>query len=125
MKLKEIKPGMAIHCTEKEQVKVLVENGIIRSSMLELSLPIWIAIRENDQGWMPEYSDVIKNTGKSYYKNAELECVEFSDLIISELTAEEVLGILTEIGDMCNIVCCDKFPLSAENAGAEENLCDI
>ncbi len=97
MKLKGIKPGMAIHCTEIEHMKSLVENGIIGSSMLKLSLPIWITIRENDRGWVPEYSNVIKNTGKSYCKNTGLECIEFYDLIEPELETEEVLQIIREL----------------------------
>lgn len=126
MKLKGIKPGMAIHCTEIEHVKSLVENGIIGSSMLKLSLPIWITIRENDRGWVPEYSNVIKNTGKSYCKNAGLECIEFYDLIEPELelTAEEVLRIFAEISDRCDKgLACAKCPLSCQNAGTKMDLC--
>ena len=121
MKLKEIKPGMAIHCKTIEEAKNLVE--------LTNSAPAFLRSWGGEEVKTCYRMDNGKINGFSsafYYKENGYEIVEFSDLIIPELTVEEVLSILAEIGDMCNnIVSCDKCPLSAENVGAEINLCNI
>ena len=102
MKLKEIKPGMVIHCTSKEQVQYLVSNGLAIENNLNMRLPIWISIQGEKtpcyHGYMPEKS-INGITGKEYYQKEGYECVEFSDLIIPEpeLSAEEVLLIAREL----------------------------
>lgn len=96
MKLKEIKPGMAIHCTSKEQVQYLVSNGLAIANNLNMRLPIWISIQGEKtpcyHGYMPE-KNMNGITGKEYYQKEGYECVEFSDLIIPEpeLSAEEAV----------------------------------
>ena len=92
MKLKQIKPNMAIHCTTKEQVRYLVDNKLAGEWILEKSLPIWfisskgITICSCAQ---EIYNDGI--TGKEWCESKGYECVEFPELIIQELTAEEAV----------------------------------
>lgn len=99
MKLKPIKPGMAIHCTTREQVLHLVENKFVTHHMLNISLPLWFAFDEKfpSSRWMPEISNTSRTRGKDYYESTGFECVEFTDLIIQELSAEEIVPILTGI----------------------------
>ena len=101
MKLKEIKQGMAIHCTSRDQVNYLVNIGVSDESFTKLDVPIWIHVMGNGIcWWMPE---VDKNgmKGKDFYEKDGCNCVEFSDLIIPEpeLSAEEALLAYDQ---MCN-----------------------
>ena len=111
MKLKEIKPGMAIHCTSRDQVNYLVNIGVANKSLTKYDVPIWIHVVGNGIcGWMPE---VDKNgmKGKDFYEKDGCHCVEFSDLIISEpeLSAEEALLAYDQ---MCNEnYCCSDCPI--------------
>ena len=99
MRLKEIKPGTAIHCTSRDQIHCLVDAGIVKDSYEEFDVPIWICIKGNGMcGWMPEvHNELIK--GKDYYEKNGCVCVEFSDLIVPdpELSAEEVLQIVKKL----------------------------
>lgn len=111
MKLKEIKPGMAIHCTSRDQVNYLVNIGVSDESFTKLDVPIWIHVMGNGIcWWMP---DVDKNgmKGKDFYEKDGCHCVEFSDLIIPEheLSAEEVLLAYDQ---MCREnYCCSDCPI--------------
>lgn len=114
MKLKEIKSGMAIHCTSKEQVQYLVSNRLAIEDNLNMKLPIWISVLGEKTprycGYMPE-KNVRGITGKEYYKKVGYECVEFSDLIIPELelSAEDALLAYDQ---MCREnYCCNDCPL--------------
>ena len=92
MKLKQIKPNMAIHCTTKEQVRYLVDNKLAEEWTLKKSLPIWLISSKGTTicSFAQEiYYDGI--TGKEWCESNGYECVEFTDLIIQELTAEEVV----------------------------------
>ena len=55
-----------------------------------------------------------------YYKTKGHECVEFSDLIEPELSAEEAIKIYSEI---CRKGVCELCPISLQNNG-EEKDCD-
>ena len=111
MKLKEIKPGMAIHCTSREQVQCLANIGVSDESFTKLDVPIWIHVIGNGIcWWMPE---VDKNgmKGKDFYEKDGCNCVEFSDLIIPEpeLSAEEALLAYDQ---MCKEnYCCSDCPI--------------
>lgn len=114
MKLKEIKSGMAIHCTSKEQVQYLVSNGLAVANNLNMKLPIWISVQGEKTpcyyGYMPE-KNARGITGKEYYKKVGYECVEFSDLIIQELelSAEDALLAYDQ---MCREnYCCNDCPI--------------
>ena len=111
MKLKEIKPGMAIHCTSRDQVNYLVNIGVANKSLTKHDVPIWIHVVGNGIcGWMP---DVRRDgtIGKEYYEKGGCHCVEFSDLIIPEpeLSAEEALLAYDQ---MCREnYCCNDCPV--------------
>ena len=103
MKLKEIKPGMAIHCSTIEEAKSLIELTNSEPAFLES----WGDMEEKTCYRM----DNRKIDGFSsafYYKKNGCEIVEFTDLIIPELTLEEVLQICTEI---CEGRECDDCPM--------------
>ena len=111
MKLKEIKPGMAIHCTSRDQVNYLVNIGVANKSLTKHDIPIWIHVVDNGIcEWMP---DVHRDgtIGKEYYEKDGCHCVEFSDLIIPEpeLSAEEALLAYDQ---MCReYYCCSDCPV--------------
>ena len=111
MRLKEIKPNTAIHCTSRDQIHCLVDAGIVKDYYEEFDVPIWICIKGNGMcGWMPEvYNELIK--GKNYYEKNGCVCVEFSDLIIQDpdLSAEEALLAYDQ---MCKEnYCCNDCPI--------------
>ena len=114
MRLKEIKPGMAIHCKNDEEKKALLEEA-------ERLRYVWI-----DKS-RPTDFQVFESTGMTinFYKSGYITwsddtegVTEFSDLILHEMTAEELLNILNEIIH-CGVRRCDECPL-AENG---ETLC--
>ena len=99
MRLKEIKPGMVIHCKNDEEKKAL---------LVEAARLVYL--------WRGDVSNPAEKVygGNTIHFHAENEfadfkhiawsdktegVTEFSDLILPELTAEEVVPILTEI---CN-----------------------
>ena len=117
MKLKEIKPGMVIHWkTEDEKVALLEE--------LERLGYIWYGThrKPTEKIKSANLGHVIFVCNDSGYKNIthsnKLEKVthEFSDLIIPEMSAEEVLQICSEI---CNGGPCDECIIGEENCFAE------
>ena len=104
MRLKEIKPGMVIHCKNDEEKKALLEEA-------ERLGYLWYGTKD-----MP--TDYISSDGNTIYffdagttplsvdyKYITYSCstndvtTEFSDLILPELTAEELLQV---INDICN-----------------------
>lgn len=99
IKLKEIKPGMVIHCPTEENAKQLLEHldglGYEWSSSSEKLLErtnygkygknTCYSVEENMEVM---YSDI------DYLKSEGYEVTEFSDLIEPELTAEEVVDWL-------------------------------
>lgn len=110
MRLKEIKPGMVIHCKNIAEYERLEEETI-----------------KNGYGELPLHNhseDFIKkvvfyiNYKKTLWGGLNKNYIEFSDLILPEITAEELLNILNEITH-CVGRMCDECPL-AENG---ENLC--
>ena len=114
MRLKEIKPGMAIHCKNDEEKKALLEEA-------ERLRYVWI-----DKS-RPTDFQVFESTGMTinFYKSGYITwsddtegVTEFSDLILPELTADELLNILNEIIH-CGDRRCDECPLK-ENG---EDLC--
>lgn len=90
MKLKEIKPGMAIHCKTEDEYKKLGEE------VQKLGFG-QMPIRFNEGSFLGDYVYIITDDGVFWSDVTRREYIEFSDLIIPDLTAEEVLGILSEI----------------------------
>ena len=104
MKLKEIKPGMVIHCKNDEEKKALLEEaerlGYVwyYKKIKPTAMPIEIigntihfydANKHN--GFTADYKHITQseNTGENV--------IEFSDLILPELTAEEAIKINTQL----------------------------
>ena len=105
MTLKEIKPGMVIHCKNDEEKKVLLEEA-------ERLGYLWANGAKPTKAFFPSSTLVFQVNGLKKYiswtgdgeKNTE-----FSDLILPELTAEEVL-------EKCHKICrgksCDECLMS-------------
>ena len=98
MKLKEIKPGMVIHCNSQEEYERLNEETQ-RLGLKELptsfSQDIVYVIHEYVVLW-------------NYTKNCNY--TEFSDLIVQEMSAEEAFSIYK---DICkHYFSCEECPLS-------------
>ena len=110
MRLKEIKPGMVIHCKTKEEMEEL-------SNHIEFSIGvehIWNYGHDGVRRDCIEINDMGQYDGfctYDYFAN-EIGCkiTEFSDLILPELTAEEVLQAM---GEICNSQqFCNDCPIS-------------
>ena len=122
MKLKEIKPGMVIHCKNNEEKKLLLEEserlGYVwrgtKEKPTEKSVyEIEDTIHFYDAGttvFPANYKHITHLSGIGY------SAIEFSDLIIPEMSAEEVLQICSEI---CNGGPCDECIIGEENCFAE------
>ena len=118
MRLKEIKPRMAIHCKNDEEKKALLEEaerlGYLwhsRKSPIDRTVCSGNTIHFYAEN---EFADFKHITWSDTTEGA----IEFSDLILPEMTAEELLNILNEIIH-CGVRRCDECPL-AENG---ETLC--
>ena len=115
MRLKEIKPGMVIHCKNDEEKKALYQElcriGNIRTDLYEDSFPNF----KNNR-----FSYLIKDLKNQTWGIADCATVEFSDLILPELSAGEAIKIF---GEICK-GSCQACPLYAvEPYEACENLC--
>ena len=108
MRLKEIKPGMVIHCKDYEEKKALLEEAERLgyrwggTANLPTSMP-------NNLGstiHFHEKNEFIGFKHIAWSKNTE-GVTEFSDLIMPELTAEEAIRINTQL---C-FGSCDECPL--------------
>ena len=81
MRLKEIKPGMVIHCKTEEEAEVLCDNREICRGWKDF----WNTYKErtcykfNGTGNLDTYGSIEAYAGENI--------VEFSDLIIPELSA--------------------------------------
>ena len=96
MRLKEIKPGMVIHCKNDEEKKALLEEAERLGYLwTDKSCPTDFQAFEQT-GMTIHFYD----SGLIAWSDKKKGATEFSDLIFPELTAEEVVPILTEI---CNI----------------------
>ena len=115
MKLKEIKPGMVIHCKNDEEKRALYQElcriGNIRTDLYEDSFHNF----KNNR-----FSYLIKDLKNQTWGIADCATVEFSDLILPELSAGEAIKIF---GEICK-GSCQACPLYAvEPYEACENLC--
>lgn len=120
MRLKEIKPGMAIHCKNDDEKKQLLEEaerlGYLWSG--DGSNPTKKVHRGNTIHFNTE--NVFANFKNITWSNKTDGVTEFSDLILPELTAEEAIKL---IGELCK-GSCQKCPLyGVEQYEICENLC--
>lgn len=99
MRLKEIKPGMVIHCKNEEEKKALLEEA-------ERLGYVWYGSEQKP-------TEKLSSTGNTiHFYDASLlaeykyithsgqiggDIIEFSDLIIPDMSAEEVLTIISEM----------------------------
>ena len=112
MRLKEIKQGMSIHCKNDEEKKALLEEA-------ERLGYVWIVNGKNPTDETTISGSTIHILLKHITWSDTTEgAIEFSDLILPEMTADELLNILNEIIH-CGVRRCDECPL-AENG---ETLC--
>ena len=127
MILKEIKPGMAIHCKNYEEKKALLEEaerlGYVwycervkptAKQIDRIGNTIHFYDTNKQNGFTADYKHITQSehTGK--------DVIEFSDLIIPELSAGEAIKIF---GEICK-GSCQACPLYAvEPYEACENLC--
>ena len=108
MRLKEIKPGMVIHCKTKEEMEELSKHIKLFNTVDN----IWNygndgvnrdCIRINDMGQYEGFC-----TYDYYAKEMRYKITEFSDLILPELTAYEVLNTCHKI---CEEKSCNQCPM--------------
>ena len=105
MRLKEIKPGMAIHCKNNEEKKALLEEA-------ERLGYLWANGTKPTKAFFLSSTLVFQVNGLKKYiswTGDSEKNTEFSDLILPELTAEEVLEICHKI---CRGKSCDECLMS-------------
>lgn len=111
MRLKEIKPGMVIHCKNEEEKKALLEEA-------ERLGYVWYGSEQKP-------TEKLSSTGNTiHFYDASLlaeykyithsgqiggDIIEFSDLIIPDMSAEEAFQIATEI---CEATKCADCPMN-------------
>ena len=103
MRLKEIKPGMVIHCKTQEEKKALLEEA-------DRLGYVWANGDKTTKAFFPSNTLVFREDGLMKYiswSGDNKNNTEFSDLILPEITAEEAIKINTEL---CAGTC-DECPL--------------
>lgn len=106
MRLKEIKPGMAIHCKNNEEKKALLEEA-------ERLGYLWSNGTKPTKAFFPSNTLVFQVNGLKKYiswTGDSKKNTEFSDLILHELTAEEVLQAMGEICESHQV--CNDCPIN-------------
>lgn len=120
MRLKEIKPGMAIHCKNNEEKKALLEEA-------ERLGYLWANGTKPTKAFFPSNTLVFQVYDLKKYiswTGDSEKNTEFSDLILTELTAEEVVPILTEICNRYNEnEDCEGCPLNGLERIRNRNEC--
>ena len=91
MRLKEIKPGMVIHCKKRDEIKAIGDAGLVGicgGLITEyMTTECYVIIEKEYADWA-----IDKNLALRYGN-----IIEFSNLILPELTAEEAIKINTEL----------------------------
>lgn len=120
MRLKEIKPGMVIHCKNDEEKKALLEEA-------ERLGYLWANGTKPTKAFFPSNTLVFQVYDLKKYiswTGDSEKNTEFSDLILTELTAEEVVPILTEICNRYNEnEDCEGCPLNGLERIRNRNEC--
>lgn len=116
MRLKEIKPGMEIHCKNDEEKKALLEEA-------ERLGYLWANGDKPTKAFFPSNTLVFREdclTKNICWTGDSENHTEFSDLILPELTAEEAIKINTEL---C-AGSCDECPLyNVDGYSGCDDLC--
>lgn len=115
MRLKEIKPGMAIHCKNDEEKRALYEElcriGNMRTNCYDDSFSNF----KNNR-----FSYLIKDLNCETWGITDCTTVEFSNLILPELTAEEAIKLH---GEACNGICSDCPLYEVDGYDSCDDLC--
>lgn len=106
MRLREIKPGMVIHCKTEEEAKILLAHlknkGIRWAGDTSMDKTIWENYLHNTC-YAIYHDKTMRYSDKKHFEMVDREITEFSDLIIPELSPAEVLKI-------CNEICHEEAP---------------
>lgn len=106
MRLREIKPGMVIHCKTEEEAKILLAHlknkGIRWAGDTSMDKTIWENYLHNTC-YAIYHDKTLRYSDKKHFEMVDREITEFSDLIIPELSPAEVLKI-------CNEICHEEAP---------------
>ena len=108
MKLKEIKPGMVIHCENDEEKKALLEEaerlGYKWNNNCVPTDCRMVEIQENQEITIHFYGkNECSNFKHIAWSDKTDGVTEFSDLILPEMTAEEAIKLNTELcASSCN-----------------------
>ena len=95
MRLKEIKPGMVVHCKTKEEMEELAKHKKFYVSVNH----IWNYGNDGFRRDCIAFDDECRYCGfdiYNYFSSLGKKITEFSDLILPELTAEEVVEWLAK-----------------------------
>lgn len=102
MRLKEIKPEMAVHCKNEKEKKMLLEEAERLGYVWHSSKGKPTERSAHSIGDTIHFYDAGTSSFSADYKHITHSCqtgdsvIEFSDLIIPEMTAEEVLDWISE-----------------------------
>ena len=110
MKLKEIKPRMVIHCKNDEEKKALLEEAERLGYLWAQSHKPTSYLCEGNTIHFHEKDERNKFNYIAWSYDTK-GVTEFSDLILHEMTADELLNILKEIIH-CGARRCDECPLA-------------
>ena len=123
MRLKEMKPGMEVHCKTLDEMKQLIEFCHID----KIPSVIWnyksygqCVDEKTDCLRFDENGNFSGFDRRAFFENEHYKITEFSDLIIRELTAEETIKLHTEL--CCGS--CEECPLYNVDGYSDcEDLC--
>ena len=100
MRLKEIKPGMVIHCKTQEEMEQAIEHYKIDEDakyIWKYKSPHADDCEIRDCLHFDKAGNYSGFCSRKYFEDEGYNITEFSDLILPELTAEEVLEICHKI----------------------------
>ena len=123
MRLKEIKPGMVVHCKTLDEMKQLIEfcNIDIIPSMIWNYKSLGQGVDEKtDCLRFDENGNYYGNGRRVFYEDGNYTITEFSDLVLHDMTAEETIKLHTEV--CCSS--CKECPLYNVDGYSDcEDLC--
>ena len=123
MLLKEIKPGMVIHCKTLDEMKQLIEFcniDIIPSMIWNHKLKGQGVDEKTDCLRFDENGNYYGNGRRVFYEDGNYTITEFSDLVLHDMTAEETIKLHTEV--CCSS--CKECPLYNVDGYSDcEDLC--
>lgn len=120
MRLKEIKQGMAIHCKTESEAKELL--GYLHENGYQWRMGDSLAVITEWEEYREETCYFIEDDKRITYDSVAFcksknfseiyKYIRYTDLILPELTTEEVLQICA---DICNCDSCNECPMGNEN----------